>query len=95
VICSGTDSPGSNDEDSAVDDGDIEKARQWDMMVTRLVDAMPAADRREWLQEQRLQEEWTSRLVDAPAADRREWLQEEWTSRQAWSDSNARQYIDC
>ncbi|KAJ7791908.1 hypothetical protein B0H14DRAFT_3499961 [Mycena olivaceomarginata] len=84
-----------NDEDSAVDDGDIEKARQWDMMVTQLVDAMPAADRREWLQEQRLQEEWTSRLVDAPAADRREWLQEEWTSRQAWSDSNARQYIDC
>jgi hypothetical protein len=91
-----TDSPGSNDEDSAVDDSDIEKVRQWDMMVTRSVDAMPAADRHEWLQEQQLQEEWTSQLVDTmPVADRREWLQEEWTSWQAWSDSNAHQYIDC
>jgi hypothetical protein len=40
-----------------VDEADIQKARQWDKMMSQLVDIMPVADRREWLREQRLQEE--------------------------------------
>jgi hypothetical protein len=56
LIDSATDSPGSDGKDSAVDEGEIDKARQWDKMVIQLVDAMPVADRREWLREQLLQE---------------------------------------
>ncbi|KAJ7355181.1 hypothetical protein DFH08DRAFT_954684 [Mycena albidolilacea] len=46
----------SDGKDSAVDEGEIDKARQWDKMMIQLVDAMPVADRREWLREQLLQE---------------------------------------
>ncbi|KAJ7201939.1 hypothetical protein B0H12DRAFT_1244122 [Mycena haematopus] len=75
--------------DTAETDAEREQARErqqtWDRLMVQVLDLMPEPRRRQWLAEQRVEEEWRSR--SAPKA-------RDLDAFSDWLGSGSREYVD-
>ncbi|KAJ7197313.1 hypothetical protein B0H12DRAFT_1245073 [Mycena haematopus] len=78
-----------NDEELGADTENTEEARErqraWDRLMVQVMDSMPEPRRRQWLAEQRIEEEWRSRST--PKA-------RDLDAFSDWSGSGSREYVD-